>query len=199
MIFEFDDCNPAQRYFLMTQAVIPRPIAWILTDNEDGSSNLAPFSFFTPVCSNPPTLLVSIGKKPSGEDKDTWVNLQRTGKAVVHIATASQIDSLNESSASLALGDSEVERLGLRLQPFGEQQRLVDTPVAFACHFQQQLELGEQHLTLLQVESMYVAEEVMMQVGERQQIDPELLAPLARLGGAEYSLLGELLTRKRPG
>ena len=61
---------PIQIYHLMTQTVIPRPIAWVLTESGEADYNLAPFSYFTPVSSNPPLLMFSVGKKPTGEIKD---------------------------------------------------------------------------------------------------------------------------------
>ncbi len=46
MDIQFSDKTPVERYHLLVQSVIPRPIAWILTAEEDGGLNLAPYSFF---------------------------------------------------------------------------------------------------------------------------------------------------------
>ena len=74
----FSDLNPSERYHIMTQVVIPRPIAWVLTANDGDQSNhsssrfnLAPFSYFNAISSDPPLVMMSIGKKPDGEEKDT--------------------------------------------------------------------------------------------------------------------------------
>ena len=74
MIIQFADLKPLQRYHMMTQTIIPRPIAWVLTENDNGSSNLAPFSYFTALCSDPALVVLSIGKKPDGSLKDTRHN-----------------------------------------------------------------------------------------------------------------------------
>jgi flavin reductase (DIM6/NTAB) family NADH-FMN oxidoreductase RutF len=63
MHLDFSDFTAAQRYHLMTQTIIPRPIAWALTDSDNGSYNLAPFSYFTAVSSEPALLMLSVGKK----------------------------------------------------------------------------------------------------------------------------------------
>ncbi len=97
MDIQFSDKTPVERYHLLVQSVIPRPIAWILTAEEDGGLNLAPYSLFAPVCSAPPTLVVSIGQKSAGTEKDSYRNLKRSGWCVVNIADASQVDSLNMS------------------------------------------------------------------------------------------------------
>ena len=68
--------GPAQVYGLMTQTLIPRPIAWVLSENSDGGLNLAPFSYFNAVCSSPPLVMISVGKKPDGSFKDTRVNIE---------------------------------------------------------------------------------------------------------------------------
>jgi len=202
MNFDFSECSAGQRYFLMTQSVMPRPVAWILTENLDGSFNLAPFSFFTPVCSNPPTLVVSVGNKSEGIPKDTWANLERTGKAVVHIPSLRHIEEVNASAASLEQGVSEVEACGMKTVAFvdGGLPRLEGVAVAYACRLQQCVELGEapQHVAFLEIEHMHVEEEVLIEVKGRQQIDADALNPLARLGGADFAVIGDKHTRKRP-
>ena len=109
MIVDFNSISPSNGYHLLTQTIIPRPIAWILSENEDGSLNLAPFSFFNAVCSDPPLLMVSIGKKPSGEIKDTRRNILSGRDFVIHIASLTQANVLSRSAATLVYGDSELE------------------------------------------------------------------------------------------
>ena len=78
-------------YHLMTQTIIPRPIAWVLSNNSDDSLNLAPFSYFNAVCSDPPLCMLSMGKKPNGTTKDTVANLIEEAYCVVHIATPNNL------------------------------------------------------------------------------------------------------------
>ncbi len=73
---DFSALPPPDCYRLMIQAVVPRPVAWVLSDNGDGSLNLAPFSFFTAISSDPPLLMFSAGKKPDGTPKDTLHNVE---------------------------------------------------------------------------------------------------------------------------
>ncbi|HCH70255.1 MAG TPA: hypothetical protein DE042_07255, partial [Colwellia sp.] len=60
MNLNFSEFSQNQRYHLMTQTIIPRPIAWALTDSNNGQLNLAPFSYFTAVSSAPPILMISV-------------------------------------------------------------------------------------------------------------------------------------------
>ncbi len=81
-------------YRLMTALVVPRPIAWISTVDAQGRGNLAPHSFFTVACANPPILaFTSVG------EKDTLRNVRETGELVVNLATQPLTDAVNGSSA----------------------------------------------------------------------------------------------------
>lgn len=73
MDINLDDLSSTEVYYTMTETLVPRPIAWVLSENLSGSYNLAPFSYFTAVCSNPPLIMISVGKKPDGSPKDTGV------------------------------------------------------------------------------------------------------------------------------
>ena len=107
MIIDFAELSPSQAYFTMIQTVIPRPIAWVMSVNEGGNYNLAPFSYFNAVCSDPPLLLISVGKKPDGSFKDTRVNIEQRKEFVVHVAHRGLLDELNDSSATLPYGESD--------------------------------------------------------------------------------------------
>lgn len=203
MKFDFNTMSGTERYFLLTQSVLPRPIAWVLTQHETGQLNLAPYSFFAPVCANPATLVVSMGHKPSGEEKDSYANIKRTGQCVVHIPSLKDLDSVNQSSASWSADVSEVEELGLSVEPFVEDglPRLSGAEIAFACEYQQEVTLGPggQHVVFLTVHTMFAADHC---VGEdargRLMLAPDSINPLARLGATEYASLGELISRVRP-
>ena len=113
MILDLSELKPAQVYFHMIQTLIPRPIAWVLSEIEQDKYNLAPFSYFNAVCSDPPLIMLSVGKKPDGSFKDTRVNIEQRKDFVVHIAHREVLDELNQSSATLAADISELDQLGL--------------------------------------------------------------------------------------
>jgi hypothetical protein len=58
-------------YKLLTNLVVPRPIAWVTSRNAAGIINLAPFSFFNAVGSDPLYVVIGIGRRDNGEPKDT--------------------------------------------------------------------------------------------------------------------------------
>lgn len=83
MIFDCNTLTAAELYPLLAGTIVPRPIAWVSTLNENGQSNLAPFSFFQLVCDAPPTLMLSVNRKAGGAQKDTARNIAATGQLVL--------------------------------------------------------------------------------------------------------------------
>ncbi len=193
-------------YHLLTQTIVPRPIAWILTENKDDSDepyNLAPFSFFNAMASAPPTLIVSIGKKPSGEEKDTRANLTEGASCVVHIPQVSQMQAVSDSSKTMAYGDSELSVLDLDTCAFEgfALPRLATCPIAFGCKVAKVVEWGPapQALILLEINTAFIDDAICSQDAKgRMRIDAKKLNPLARLGANEYAALGEVLELARP-
>lgn len=206
MHYTFDQLSAQQAYFLMTQSIIPRPVAWVLSDSGNGSHNLAPFSYFCPVSSLPPMLMFSVGKKPDGTCKDTWVNVEARKYFVVHIASREMANPLTQSSAVLAHGESELALTGLPTCEFEgfALPRLQDCRVAFGCVLDQIVTVGEtpQACIFGRLTHAYVADEMITQVEKagktREKIHADRIDPLARLGGDEYVTFGEILDIPRP-
>jgi flavin reductase (DIM6/NTAB) family NADH-FMN oxidoreductase RutF len=144
MLMDFTHLTPNQVYINLIQSLIPRPIAWVLSENAQGSYNLAPFTYFSAVCSDPPLLMISVGKKPDGSHKDTRVNIEQRRGFVVHIAHREMLGPLNESSASLPAEVSEVDQLGLGTTPFEgfHLPRLTACRIAYACDCYEIQEVG---------------------------------------------------------
>ena len=200
MLIDLADLSPNRTYFTMIQTLIPRPVAWVLSDNGGDSLNLAPFSYFSGVCSKPPLVMLSIGKKPEGEIKDTRRNILERKHFVAHIAHREMAQQVTASSAPLAHGDSELERSGLETVAFGEFSlpRLAACRVAYACELYEHHEIGAQAIIYGQVRQIYISDEIATETEGRLQVDAKALDPIARLGGDDYGLLGDVVTIKRP-
>lgn len=193
MIIDFKDYSPNAVYHLMTQAIVPRPIAWILTQNADGKThNLAPFSYFSGISSNPPLLLFSaMPKDINGTPKDTVENIRREKQFVVHIADNQQLAAVEKSAEPLDYGESEVAANHLTLCAFEQTglQRLTDAPIAMACTLYQEQSVGDTPQTLIfgRITHLYVNDLAANSDGKRIQIDAEILNPLARLGAGKFA------------
>jgi flavin reductase (DIM6/NTAB) family NADH-FMN oxidoreductase RutF len=205
MYVDLSDLSGGDSYRLMIQTIIPRPVAWVLSDNGDGGLNLAPYSFFTGVSSRPPLLVLSAGRKPGGERKDTVVNIEARPSFVVHIAHRELAPAVTETSRTLPHGESEVERAGLATMPFDgfDLPRLRDCRVALACRRHQLTEVEGTSQTLVfgRIERIYLDDAV---VGETApdarvpKIEAGRVDPIGRLGGDEYTTFGELIRIPRP-
>ncbi|MES9869823.1 MAG: flavin reductase family protein [Sedimenticola sp.] len=203
MNIDLSEMPPGQVYFTMTQALIPRPIAWVLSENADGGHNLAPFSYFSAVSSEPPLVMLSIGRRPDGTPKDTATNIAARSDFVVHIPHREVIEQVNQSAASLPVGDSEVEALGLALEPFPGSRlpRLAKSRLAMACELYEIQEIGAapQSLVFGRVKRLYLDDGIARQEeGGRLKISADRLDPLGRLGAGEYMGMGEIIELARP-
>ena len=203
MILNFSDFSANQRYHLMTQTIIPRPIAWALTDSNNGSFNLAPFSYFTAVSSAPPMLMLSVGKKPNGDSKDTLVNVIHNKKMVIHIASECHADLVTNTSKTLAHGESELTENNMLTTEFEgfSLPRLAQCDIAYGCELYEIKELGDvpQSLIFVEVKQVYISDTV-ADIDEKQRITvhADKIKPLARLGGGEYATIEKPFTIARP-
>ena len=93
--FDFSALPPAERYKLVTGVVVPRPIAWVSTLNPDGSVNLAPYSFFGLMGSDPAVVAFAPGDRVAGVPKDTARNIGAGGEFVVNLVSAAQAHDMN--------------------------------------------------------------------------------------------------------
>jgi len=203
MQLDFSNFSANERYHLMTQTIIPRPIAWALTDSENGSYNLAPFSYFTAVSSKPALLMLSLGKKSSGEEKDTLTNILNNKKMVIHIASVDQAELVTQTAKTLEHGESELTDTGLITTPFEgfSLPRLMDCDIAFGCELYEIKQLGDgtQTLIFVEIKQLYMNDAIVTknEMG-RIKVDAHNIAPLARLGGGEYASIGDPFTLQRP-
>lgn len=203
MYIDLSTLSANQVYYSMIQTIIPRPVAWVLSENENSSFNLAPFSYFTAVSSRPPIIMLSVGKKPDGSYKDTRMNIEARSHFVVHIAHEDMVVDVTESSRNLPLGDSELDRAGLKTQVFENfpLPRLADCRIALACECHSIQELGEvpQSLVFGQVKSIFVDDTVgHIDANGHLNVDAAAVQPIARLGGDEYATFGKVISVPRP-
>jgi len=201
MHIDLSTLSPVQAYALMTQTVIPRPVAWILTENSDKSYNLAPFSYFNGLASDPPMIMISFGIAPGGALKDTRVNIERNKEFIVHIAHREMAEAMTKSSATMPANESEVDMLGLELaeMPGSPLPRLADCRIAYACEYDSVHMIKDQAIVFATLKHLYAAEEgVGKDAKGRMCVNAADVDPLGRLGGGEYFGAGELITVERP-
>ncbi|WP_440638570.1 flavin reductase family protein [Bradyrhizobium sp. PUT101] len=135
MDYAASDLTPRERYKVLTSFILPRPIAWVTSLGPTGVVNAAPFSFFNAFCEDPPLCMFAANRKPNGQDKDTFLNIQRTGEFVVNLADEPLARAMHESSGDFPPDIGEPDYLGLKLAPSTRiaVPRLADAPWAMEC------------------------------------------------------------------
>jgi flavin reductase (DIM6/NTAB) family NADH-FMN oxidoreductase RutF len=182
-----------RNYFLLISAIVPRPVAWVTSRSAQGVMNLAPFSFFQGIGSDPPTLMLAFARRRDGSPKDTPRNILETGEFVVNLTREEQASLVESSAADLPPEVSEAERLGLELLPSEKvaPPRLAISPISLECRLAEHLEISGSTVLFGEVVLYHLDDEVL---DERGTVDPEKLRPLARLGGPNFASLGRVFS-----
>ena len=196
-----DNLESRQRYKLMVGGVVPRPIAFVSTCDENGVRNLAPFSFYNAVCFNPIILaFFPVRYKQDRELKDTARNIKQTGEFVINASTESLAGQINTSSGRYKAGVDEFEITGLTAIPSEKitPPGVKESPIQFECRLEQMVALGEDQggadAVFGRVVHIRIADEMIQDF----RIDENKLRPLARLAGSSYSTLGNVFDLERP-
>jgi len=169
----------ADNYKLLTNLVVPRPIAWVTSQSQDGVINLAPFSFFNAVGTDPLYVIISIGHNDAGKSKDTANNIQANGEFVVNLVTEDLFDAMNISAADFPPGQSELAAAHLHAAPSVNiaVPRVEEAQVSLECKLFSAQVLG--------ANTLFIGEVVMFHVADHL-LDPRMhinnFAPIGRLG-----------------
>jgi flavin reductase (DIM6/NTAB) family NADH-FMN oxidoreductase RutF len=172
-------------YRVLNSVVVPRPIAWVCSRSAEGVLNLAPHSFYTVACVDPPVVqFTSVGRK------DSLRNVEATGEFTVSLTPEPLFEQINGTGTDFPPGVSEAEACGVRLEPSDRVgvPRVAESPVAVECRLHSTVRLGDSTVVFGRV-LLITAWESAVQDG-RPRI--EELRPLARLGGNEWSTIGEV-------
>lgn len=191
MILDLSEKKPSEIYFTMIQTILPRPVAWIISENEDSSLNLAPFSYFNAISSAPPLVSVSIGKKKDGSLKDTRRNITDRDFFTIQIPSVEHAQLVTDSARPYEENISEIERLGLEIvyEDGFKIPRLKACKVAYFCKKEQILDIGDapQGFVIGRVLSVYIDDSISEIKDNRLKVNAAALDPLARLGGSDYA------------
>jgi len=201
MRLDFTQLIPREAYGWMTATILPRPIAWVSTIAADGRTNLAPFSFFQGVTSNPPTLLFVPVNDRHGQPKDTLRNIGQVPEFVVNLVPFALAEKMNATAALLPYGESEFDTFGIAAAPSERVRppRVASAPVAFECTLHQIVRVGEGplagNIVIGRIQLAHISEEVL---GADGRPDPVKLDLVGRLGGESFCRTRDQFVLKRP-
>ena len=191
------DLDIMANYRLLISSVVPRPIALVSTVDEDNVQNVAPFSMFMGVSSNPPMLAISIASR-KGVEKDTTRNIKRTKDFVVNIVDEGLAEKMNLTSADLPPEESEFEYADLTPVESVKVRapRVKEAPICMECSLVESFTVGRSpnDIVIGEVLLFHVADELL----EGRVADVEKLKPVGRLGEFLYCNVRDIFEMPRP-
>ncbi len=201
MLLDFTQLPARDVYNWMVSTILPRPIAWVSTISADGRTNLAPFSFFQGVCSNPPTLMFVPVNLRDGAKKDTVRNIEAVPEFVVNLVPHALAESMNACAALLPYGESEFEKFGIAATPSQRVRppRVAASPVSFECTLDRFVHIGEgplaANVVFGRIQVVHVNDAIL---GPDGKPDAAKLDLIGRLGGEAYARTTDRFSIKRP-
>jgi len=188
MLFDLAEVTNQNAYKLLVATIGPRPIAWVTTQDVDGSLNAAPFSFFNAMSGNPPVVAIGIGGRAPGDVKDTGGNIRRTGEFVVNLVSHKLAQQMNVTAIDFPKEVNELEQAGLSTAPSKriKPPRIAEAPVAMECERLVIVEVGIDRAVILgRVVAIHVQDDCVLDP-ERCYIDTPKLDLIGRMHGAGW-------------
>ncbi|HLO12173.1 MAG TPA: flavin reductase family protein [Pseudoneobacillus sp.] len=177
-------------YKLLVGSILPRPIAFVSTVDENGIANAAPFSFFTAICADPMLVCFSpMRRGTDGEKKDTLVNIEKTKEFVINIVSEDFVEKMNECAKELPREIDEFEFTGLtKLESVCvKAPRIAESKVQLECELFEALDFGNHpgsgSLVIGKVVHVHIQDDLF----DKGRIITEKLLPIGRMAGQTYT------------
>lgn len=199
VFFDLSETESRDRYKLLSGLVVPRPIGWIGTRRPDGTNNLAPFSFFNVVSSNPPVVLFSAGSHRD-RPKDSATLAEESGGFTVNIVSEDVVEAMSVTAGSYSAEDDEFAIAGLTsIDGTVVDAPLVgESPANLECRVSQVIDLDDSggiRLVVGDVMVIHVDESVL----DGTRIDSDALKAVGRMAGNSYIHTRDRFEVSRPG
>ena len=200
MQFDPKSLEQSAVYKLLTGSVIPRPIGWISTIDEEGINNLAPFSYFNILGDDPPHVMFST-RRDNNSNKDTLNNVLANKQFVVNMVTESVVEAMNSTALSVSSDIDEFELA--KVTPISSKlikpMRVKESPIHFECemvhhYFLENHNQGGACIVIGRIVMMHFDDAILL---DNYKINMENYKPVSRLAGSNYSKIGEVFSIKR--
>lgn len=198
IVFDLEAADSVDSHKLLSGLVVPRPIGWIGTSRADGSFNLAPFSFFNVVSTNPPIVLFSAGTH-SDRPKDSAALARESGEFTVNIVSEDVVEAMSVTSGSFSVSDDEFAIAGLTAVPGLKVAAplVAESPANIECRVAQVLDLGPEgrtHLVIGDVVAVHVDDDVL----DGTRVNHDVLKAVGRMAGNTYTRTEDRFEVVRP-
>lgn len=200
MYWDADKVAEPIAYKLLAATIMPRPIAWVVTQDAEGHLNAAPYSFFNAMGSNPPTIAIGIQSDTGRGFKDTAANIHATGEFVVNLVPEEMVQAMNITAVDAPQGMNELDLAGLETLPSTriKPPRIKGSPVAFECQLLSSVVTGpHQTVVIGRVVGVHIDDACVLNA-ERAHINTPALNLVARSFGSTYVRAQDTFELARP-
>lgn len=201
MEFDPQKIETSLAYKLLSGTVVPRPIGWISTVDENGTYNLAPYSFFNVFSADPPHVIFGSGRRGNG-NKDSVSNIMETGEFVVNLVSEFNVEAMNITATELPPEVDEFQLANLTPLPsrMVKPPRVAESHVHLECemvhHYRVEESRGDGSIIIIgRVHMMHINDDILT---ENYRIDYGAYKPVGRLAGGGYCRVNDIFTLDRP-
>lgn len=191
MIYDPTEKPFTETHKLMIGSIVPRPIAFVSTISKDGNNNVAPFSYFNGVCSNPPTVMFAPARRGwDGKEKDTLTNIRDNNEFVINMVSESFAEKMVKCSTDFDPNIDEFEISGLTPESSNKvlPPRVKESKISLECELDQIIEIGSGEAgSGFVVIGTVVLFHIDDDIYENGHILLDKLEPLGRLAGNWYT------------
>lgn len=203
MLFDPAEIPKRDVYGAMIRVIVPRPIAWVSTLSPEGQANIAPFSFFMGITSNPPTLAFAAGNHRDGRVKDTAANAIATGEFVVNVVPDRLAPAMVQTAGDYDEGVDEFDVASLEKSPSKRiaAPRVAAAPVHIECTLHQVVPILDDdgaETSRIVIGRIQLIEADDAVLDDEGRIDPAKLDATGRMGGQGYCRTRDLFEIPRP-
>jgi flavin reductase (DIM6/NTAB) family NADH-FMN oxidoreductase RutF len=197
--FDLSTLDPTTAYKLLAATIVPRPIAWVVSQSAEGHVNCAPFSFFNCMGPNPPIIVLGIERR-NGVLKDTAQNIIETGAFVINMVPFALAEQMSLTAIDAPSATNELEFAGLETTASThiKPPRIAKSPVAFECVKQSIVETGPNQLIVIgRVLAIHIADQYVKDAA-RGHVDTDALDLIGRTFGSDYIKTRDTFKMTRP-
>lgn len=179
----------ADTHRLVTCLVSPRPIAWISTVDRHGDPNLAPYSYFNLVNTEPPVVMFSAEQK-YGELKHTPSNALETGGFVLNVVTRATVAAMDRTAEPSQPAVNEFDSAALDHSPAVSvaAPRVAECPAHLECTVRDSKEIHQSTIVFGDITHIHIDDSILVD-GE---LDARDIEPVGRLGGPYFTAVERL-------
>ena len=184
MLFDFQTIASQDAYKLVVSTIVPRPVAWVVTQDAKGLVNVGPYSFFNAFSNDPVVVGIGCGPRPEGSPKDTLANIRALGQFVVNLVPFALAERMNITAVEFDPEVDEMVEAGLTSLPSARvaPPRIAESPVALECETFQLIPAGRHTIVLGKVLAVHIADDCVLDAA-KCYVDTPRLGLVGRMHG----------------